>query len=352
MCAAANPRSNDPRLAAFLDAVPDVDAWRALDALLSGDVGTATRDSVAQRLARSRRMVHQIDDVLAEVRLKLTRKLWSLRAGVGEPIDDILAYSVTVSAHCCHALMRQQFPERTRLRNRLRYALTHHPETRLDEDDEGLWRCRSTSTSFATFGTSAASADRTQLLLETPQAFARDHLVDPAAALPAVAAGLLKACGQAVEFDRFVDAMATLLGVSDALPVTSAADPSTADRLGQVADPAPSISVVLEQRTALQDVWKELVALPPRQRSALLLNLRDPDGGAILQLLPATGVVSMAEIAAALEISERDLARLWTDLPLDDLSIAARLGITRQQVINLRKSGRARLARRLTGDRS
>ena len=60
----------------------------------------------------------------------------------------------------------------------------------------------------------------------------------------------------------------------------------------------------------------------------------------------------MAEIAAALEIPERDLARLWPDLPLDDLWIAARMGITRQQVINLRKSGRARLARRLTGDRS
>ena len=349
MCATVNPRPNDPRLTAFLDAIPDVDAWRALDALLSGDVGAASRDSVAQRLARSSRMAHQIDDVLAEVRLKLTRKLWSLRAGVGEPIEDILAYSVTVSAHCCHALMRQQFPERTRLRNRLRYALTHHPDTRLEEDAHGLWRCRATS---ATFATAATSSHRTQALLETPQAFASDHLVDPAAALPALAAALLTACGQPVDFDRFVDAMAVLLGVSDAPPVTSATDPGAADRLGQVADPAPSISAVLEQRTALQDVWKELVALPPRQRSALLLNLRDPDGGAILQLLPATGVVSMAEIAAALEIPERDLARLWPDLPLDDLSIAARMGITRQQVINLRKSGRARLARRLTGDRS
>lgn len=348
MRATVDPLSNDPRLAAFLDAAPDEDAWQALDALLSGEVGTVTRNSVAQRLARSRQVAHQIDDVLAEVRLKLTRKLWSLRAGAGEPIEDILAYSVTVSAHCCHALMRQQFPERTRLRNRLRYALTHHPETRLEEGPHGLWRCRAAS---VTFDSSAPGAERAQTLLETPQAFANDHLVDPSAALPTVAAQLLLACGAPVDFDRFVDAMATLLGVSDAPPVTSA-DPEALDRRGLTADPAPPISAVLERRTALQEVWKELVALPQRQRSALLLNLRDPDGGAILQLLPATGVVSMAEIAAALGITAKDLARLWPDLPLDDLSIAARLGITRQQVINLRKSGRARLARRLPGDRS
>jgi hypothetical protein len=36
-------------------------------------------------------------------------------------------------------------------------------------------------------------------------------------------------------------------------------------------------------------------------------------------------------------------------LPLDDATIAGLLGLTRQQVINLRKSARERLARRLKG---
>ena len=42
-----------------------------------------------------------------------------------------------------------------------------------------------------------------------------------------------------------------------------------------------------------------------------------------------------------------ELAGMWNSLPLDDRGIAERLGITRQQVINLRKSARARLARRM-----
>jgi hypothetical protein len=78
----------------------------------------------------------------------------------------------------------------------------------------------------------------------------------------------------------------------------------------------------------------------------LLLNLRDPDGGSALHALPATGLVLMADIARLLELDDRELKTLWDQLPLDDLTIAARLGLTRQQVINLRKSARARLARR------
>jgi hypothetical protein len=54
----------------------------------------------------------------------------------------------------------------------------------------------------------------------------------------------------------------------------------------------------------------------------------------------------MGELAVALEMPPKVLAQLWNDLPLDDLAIASRLGLTRQQVINLRKSARARLARR------
>jgi len=41
------------------------------------------------------------------------------------------------------------------------------------------------------------------------------------------------------------------------------------------------------------------------------------------------------------------LASLWNKLPLQDADIALLLGITRQQVINLRKSARERLARRV-----
>jgi hypothetical protein len=41
------------------------------------------------------------------------------------------------------------------------------------------------------------------------------------------------------------------------------------------------------------------------------------------------------------------LAEIWNDLPLDDLRIASMLGVSRQQVINFRKSARVKLSRRM-----
>jgi hypothetical protein len=61
-------------------------------------------------------------------------------------------------------------------------------------------------------------------------------------------------------------------------------------------------------------------------------------------------VISSDDIAGALEISRDRLAALWDQLPMDDLSLAATLNLTRQQVINLRKAARARLSRRLQRD--
>ena len=57
----------------------------------------------------------------------------------------------------------------------------------------------------------------------------------------------------------------------------------------------------------------------------------------------------MRQLAAALEINVADFVSIWTELPLEDVRIADLLGLTRQQVINARKSGRERLARRLKG---
>ena len=55
----------------------------------------------------------------------------------------------------------------------------------------------------------------------------------------------------------------------------------------------------------------------------------------------------MQQIAELLERSPQEFHGLWNRLPLDDLSIAQLLGLTRQQVINLRKSARERLSRHL-----
>ena len=75
---------------------------------------------------------------------------------------------------------------------------------------------------------------------------------------------------------------------------------------------------------------------PPRQRTALLLNLRDAGAGGG-RPLSAAGVATVRQIAAVLEALPVDqFAEDW-ERPWDDARISHQLGIERQQVVNLRR---------------
>jgi hypothetical protein len=114
-------------------------------------------------------------------------------------------------------------------------------------------------------------------------------------------------------------------------------------RIDAVPDPEPRVDAALEQRDRLARVWAQIRDLPIRQRHALLLNLKDD----AITVFLTTGAASLRDMAAALELRVEDFAALWNDLPLPDNTLAARLGCTRQQVINLRMAARKRLANRL-----
>jgi hypothetical protein len=147
-----------------------------------------------------------------------------------------------------------------------------------------------------------------------------------------------------IELEVLVNTVADLQGIKD---VPFAPDPYEGeDWAAPSADSRTKFATALEHRSYLQRLWAEIVQLPLSQRTALLLNLKDMQEGVIM-LLPLTGVATIRQIAAALAIPAEEFARLWNELPLDDAAIALRLGLTRQQVINLRKSARARLSRRM-----
>jgi len=305
-----------------------------LEHLVATTVTEVVVPTVQRTFRRSPALLASSEDVVADVQMKLVQRLRAWRDGSADAVDNVAGYATTATVHACYALLRARFPNRTRLRNRMRYVLTHHPRLALVEDPPGLWRCRVTTVR------AVPSAGASQALLDAPRQFAAARNLDETTPLPSLLEGLLVGCEGPVEFDRLVDAVAVILGVTDAAE----------SHPFEAVDQAPMTQDVLEQRASLRDVWAELVELPVRQRAALLLNMRDPEGGGILDLLPTTGVVTMDDIARALELSLDELGELWARLPLDDLTIATRFGITRQQVINLRKSGRARLARRLAGN--
>src|SRR5262249_48099724 len=110
---------------------------------------------------------------------------------------------------------------------------------------------------------------------------------------------------------------------------------------------AAPVDKLVEERCYLERLWKEVCGLPALQRSALPLNLPDTEGARVIAFIPHLGIASKQEIGELEGIPYEEFTEVWNNLPLDDASVAERFGLTRQQVINLRKTARERLTRRM-----
>ncbi|MBZ5557766.1 MAG: hypothetical protein LAO77_10885 [Acidobacteriia bacterium] len=341
----------DPALVPFLHASGE-DAERCLADLLAGETDRTIRAIVSRTLCGSSRggrtQALETEDVRADVVVHLLSRLRRLKTQADPTaIENFPAYVAAIAYRTCYTHLRRLYPQRARLKNRLRYALTYDADLTLEQDALGIWRCGLTK--WIERDAPLMRADDTmQRFRSGPSAFARDIVTDPVGCGLSIADTmklLLDRIGEPVDFDVLVDAIGGVLGVDSAAPIWSVAD--AADAALEVADPAGSIADTLVHRQFLARLWTEVRELPVNQRVAILLNLRDEDGMSALPLLPMTGIATIRQIAEVLAMSAVDLAALWRDLPLDDARIAARLQLKRQQVINLRKSGRERLGRRM-----
>jgi hypothetical protein len=269
------------------------------------------------------------EDVTGDVLLELLSRIGAARRGESAAILDLPAYASVAANHGCDHYLRRRFPLRHRLSARLRYLLAK-------------------STAYATWESSAgelvcgyAAQRGTPPNTGLPPDWARQVPVPSRADESSAVAASLRYAAAPLRIGELVDAVALLLNIRDEVVSVDHVIVST---------PAADVGALVDQRRLLERLWSEIVTLPLSQRVALLLNLRDDEGYCALTTLPATGVASMREIARVLEMPAEDLAALWRALPLSDLDLSARLGVTRQQVINLRKAARERLIRRTSGN--
>ncbi len=341
----------DARLHAFFGAPDEETAARLLGELLAQHAAPLVRKVVRAKLDARLIEGEDQEDVQAGVLLRLAERLRSARAGDGSAAPlDLVAYVAVTAHNACHAFLRRRHPERARLRNRLRYLLTHHSELAVwpgagrdavcglrgwagqAPSPEAAARLRALRGRVGPFGTAARSGI-------TPLAFVE------------LVPRLLRRAGAAVPFDVLAGALEEMLGLeaTRATFVRDDDEPGGASPESHLADLRPTAEQALQDRRQLERLWGEVRLLPERQRAALLLNLRDPEGRGMLGLFPLVGLASVEEIADVLGLARFRFAALWPELPKDDEWIARELGVTRRQVINLRKCARERLARRLRG---
>lgn len=264
-------------------------------------------------------------------------------------INNFRGYVALKTYSAYNAYLRRKHPHRWQLKNRLRYLFSRHTAFALWENAEGEWLCGLASWQHDKSKQTVSSQQKTQLrdcLLSSEKILLPDDRregSDPTGALLM----LFNAVGCPIELDELVNVIAELWGIREPTESTSLSVEDVGKIHDDLADPHAPTDITLDQRLYLRRLWNEILQLPPRQRSALLLNLRDEQGAGVLALLPLIDIASMEAIAHALELTEGEMAKFWYDLPLDDATIARLLGTTRQQVINMRKAARARLRRRM-----
>ncbi|MBL8174311.1 MAG: hypothetical protein JNK48_06565 [Bryobacterales bacterium] len=282
------------------------------------DARVRCAEPVIERIVHSRlRSAHLLqdrEDVRAEATLDLVRKL----RDAPDDVRNIEAYAAIVAQHACDRYFRARYPQRHRLKNRLRYLMAN-------DNRYALW----TAPDVRLLCGFAAWKDRDGVAAQ-PVSIASESL-------PAVAEAAFRAAAGPLLLDDLVEIAAAVLGIRDG---DTALDTVTLPSKSRTPEQR------LDQRRWFATLWQEITLLPLAQRIALLLHLRDERGGPALPYFPAAGAASMRQIASAMELTLEELAALWPTLPWNDLAIAQRLTLTRQQVINLRASARQRLARR------
>ncbi len=292
----------------------------------------------------------EAEDLRQEAIAELLTRLQKFRADAeAHSIKDLRGLAATIAYRLCAGWMRRQFPERYALRNRIQYLLTRQAGFaiwREDPNDEN--ESKRLIAGFAAWKGRRPSAGAASLRRLSQDEKLLDALGGGRAAkLNDALTTVFNHVGAPVEFDELVKRMADLLQIKDRMFESIDAVPGESGF--DMADREADVALRVEKRIFLQRLWDEALQLPRRQRMALLLNLRDADGRGCIALFPALGITPIRRLAEALEMSAERLAEMWNETPLEDAKIAELLRLTRQQVINARKSARKRLARRLKG---
>lgn len=313
--------ANDPLLERLIAAPTEAERHAELEAVLLEHVVPVVRRIVRRHQYSDRLLTTQdAEDIVSAVVVRLVRKLQRVPFERIEAIDRLEDFAAASTFNAIRDFLRVHFPERARLQRRVRYLLA----------SDGRFR-----TWPAAAGTACGLAEWDETAETCAPAASWTHH-DPERMGDAVES-LLRLSGGPLLIAAVVRVLAGAWKIADERP--------TGDE--EAVDAGVSQAGALESRERLAALWRETQALPAPQRTALLLHLRDVDGGSAIALFPLLGVASLDDVAAAIDVPLQRLAKLWPRLPLDDLAIAAILDVSRQKVINLRLAARQRLARRL-----
>jgi len=288
------------------------------------------------------RFTEDFEEAYEEIQLNLLKRLRGCKSHPDNSVASLRGYVAMVAHNACDDYFRKKFPRRRNLKDSIRYCLTTDSNFVLSQDEDKGWMA---SLAFVDNPSPDPALSANELLESLGRKLPGSDLRH--LELPDLITVILETQRTAVELDELTAVIARIRDIED--PPAASLDEEGHALSETLPSSEASPAALAEYHEVLKQLWDEIKRLPRRHRVALLCNLRDQEGVNVIMLFPVTGVATFEELAYVLEMPVPDFETLWARLPLDDASLAQFLGITRQQVINLRRSARDRLRRRLDG---
>ncbi len=255
--------------------------------------------------------------------------------------DDLKKYAATIAHNVCNDFFRSKYPERNRLKDKLRDLIKRHPDfTSWKEKDQTL--C-----GFSDWVGRRQSELAERLIRELDEIGDRVEIegVDlsklAGAQLSKVIADLFCWLKGPIEFDNLIYIVAKAQGIKD-YPVESLNHDNPA--VQRIYDPHDQSHEYLEMREFLFHIWDGLLDLPHNQRKAFIYTTMDQIGESLLHRMLRERIITPSQIYAILDITREDLISIWELLPMDTPAAAMKLSATTRMIAKWRHRATKKLA--------
>lgn len=281
------------------------------------------------------------EDIVGDTIFALIQRLHDIREGSVRIDSSFLHYVTGIADNVLHLYWRRHAPKRYRLRNQILYLLRHG-----DTYGFAIWESDTSAERLCGFtcwrGRQWRATERYLKWCSDPLVVRTllSHHNDPTqVSLRELIHHVFRWINSPVKLDDLVNGIAQLLGVVDDAPSPD----NDEDGRG---DGSNDVLKKLERREIYQEIWSGIGLLPLQQRRALLLRLEQDE----LMMFVEYGIATLEAVAKLLDMPWEQFWEVYKQLPLKDKQIADYIGLppaAQQKVINLRKSARERIMRRL-----
>jgi hypothetical protein len=330
------------------DAISGKDSRSGIDDLIASYADPIIKKIILQKMglysnsAWKSIIRYESEDLYQTVLMKLVGVLGSKHPSfLDQNPDEIKRYVATVAYNVCNDFIRERYPERHRLKDKLRDLLKRHPDFSYWYIADRLlcgfsnWIGRTESSKVATL---ICYLDENGIVTELEGLNVKDLV---GFRFSKLIAELFCWFDGPIEIEHLVYITAKLQGVRDE-PIESIDNEDFP--VWKIADYTNTCYERVEVRELLHRFWGGICTLPLTQRKTILITCFDHTGESLLHSLIYEKIVAISQIYQVLAMTREELISIWDKLPMDTSTAALELGTNNRMIAKWRHRALKKLA--------